>query len=113
MYWLISAYRCTLARAVIATVAFAGMRRAELLGIRVQDVNLRAGEIHLVRTKGGKSLTVVPAPAALQAIREYLEVRHKDANTDKLFCIDRGRPLGTVGLRTLMRDVASAADIRS
>jgi integrase len=70
-------------RAIWATAMYAGLRRGELLGLRWDDVDLRAGVIHVERSWDAKEGVVgpksragrrtVPIPAAL---REYL-VEHK------------------------------------
>jgi integrase/recombinase XerC len=45
-----------------------GARRMELCGIRPEDVDLEAGMVHLVRTKGGKPRSMEIGPLALAAL---------------------------------------------
>lgn len=104
-------YRCSLARALVSTMVYGGMRRSELLNIRVGDVDLRRGEIYIRCAKGGKTGTVCPNLVAMDAIRDYLRVRHV-IKGEWLWAQDRTRRLGTKGLTTLMEDLRAIAGER-
>lgn len=61
-------------RAILSTFLFHGLRREELCRLKVEDIQLRSGVIHLrVHGKGGR-LRYVPAhPGTLARINDYLE----------------------------------------
>ncbi len=61
-------------RAILATLAYHGLRRDELVKLRVKDVQVREGVPHFqVHGKGEKIRFIPIAPIALRLIREYLE----------------------------------------
>jgi len=80
---LLGAARTSLERAVILLLATTGIRRAELTGIRLPDLDLENGQL-LVRGKGARERVVPLLPETMAAIREFL-VGRNGANTDLLF----------------------------
>lgn len=60
--------------ALLMTLSTGG-RRAEIMGLRWDEVDLAAGEIQFTRTKNGKKRTVVLGPKALEALREHSKLR--------------------------------------
>jgi site-specific recombinase XerD len=61
-------------RAILAVYLFHALRRSELAGLRVADLGERRGVMHLtVFGKGSKTRFIPVHPAALSAIREYLD----------------------------------------
>jgi site-specific recombinase XerD len=74
-------------RAILATLLYHGLRRAELCSLRVADMQERRGVKHLqVRGKGSKIRFVPLHPGAASAIAEYLEVaRHSNDANGALF----------------------------
>ena len=74
-------------RAILATLLYHGLRRAELCALRVADIQERRGVKHLqVRGKGSKIRYVPLHPGAADAIAVYLEIAgHSDDATGALF----------------------------
>lgn len=74
-------------RAILATYLFHALRRAELAELRVSNLRERRGVIHLtVFGKGSKTRYVPVHPAALSAIREYLDLAgHGEDRSGALF----------------------------
>lgn len=74
-------------RAILATLLYHGLRRAELCALRVADIQERRGVKHLqVRGKGSKIRYVPLHPGAADAIAIYLEIAgHSDDATGALF----------------------------
>lgn len=61
-------------RAAILTMAYTGLRRTELLNLRVDDLEIEGGIIfYTARTKGGHERRYELPPPAFAAIREALE----------------------------------------
>lgn len=61
-------------RAILSTLLFHGLRRAELCLLKVGDIESRRGVPHLkVQGKGGKTRFVPVHPHSLQRIADYLE----------------------------------------
>lgn len=62
-------------RALIAAGAFAGLRVAELLALKPKDVDLSAGEVHVLAGKGGRRRVVALLPEAVPYLERWLDVR--------------------------------------
>lgn len=104
-----NARKITLARAVFCIFVFGGLRRTELLDLRVGDVNLPEKRLLVRNGKGSKSRTVYLGERSLTAIREWLILRPKDVSHDYLFMADRSRRLAELGLVRLFDAVKRAA----
>jgi len=74
-------------RAILSTLLFHGLRRAELCSLCVGDVQSRRGVMHFrVQGKGGKIRFVPVHPHSSQRISEYLERSgHGENSEDALF----------------------------
>jgi site-specific recombinase XerC len=80
-------------RAVIATFLFAGLRRTELMGLRLPDVQMAEGVI-LVRSGKGKRMRVIPVATPLRRLlEEWLELRPACGH-EFVFCNRLRGPLG-------------------
>jgi len=97
-------------RAVLAVLVYAGIRRAELLNIRFADLDLEAGRLRISRGKGNRWRFVPLVREAVEAIRDWLELR-PECNTDHLFTTISRRPLGVHGIQALFRKAVSHAGI--
>lgn len=79
-------------RAIVGVCLFAGLRRTEMLTLKLADVDLRNGEI-LVRNCKGRRDRIVPINTALRVIlKEYIELRTRmNIATPALFCGSLGK----------------------
>jgi integrase len=78
--------------AIVRLFLDCGMRRGELVGVEIEDVDLRLQEILLRRTKGSKPRIVPFGGKTALALRKYLRARdkHKGATTtQRLFLSTR------------------------
>ncbi len=100
--------------AILYTLYAAGLRASELTGLRVQDVNLRAGTVRCIG-KGSKERLVPMAQAALDVIKAYLAMGRpgfvKFRSEDALFLTIRGRGLSRAGLWRMIKRTALKAHI--
>lgn len=73
--------------AIVRLLLDCGMRRGELVGIDLEDLDLRHQEITLHRTKGGKARVVPFGGKSTLALRKYLRARerHSAASSPALF----------------------------
>jgi integrase/recombinase XerD len=70
-------------RAVLATLLYHGIRREELCGLRVKDLQSRQGVLHLrIKGKRGKIRFIPVNPAAQSAIEDYLNEAGHRADLD-------------------------------
>ncbi|MBV8580824.1 MAG: tyrosine-type recombinase/integrase [Candidatus Eremiobacteraeota bacterium] len=75
-------------RAILECLYSSGIRRSELLGLDVHDVDLDGRTMRVVGGKGNKDRTVPLTRAAAEAMRAYLGVRPRTPGT--AFFIGRG-----------------------
>ena len=86
--------------AIVCLMLDSGLRRGEVLTLRVKDVDLENGVVR-VFGKGGKERDVPIGSMTAEALRAYLAVRPASASP-KLFLTMTGRPLSKSGLQSLM-----------
>jgi len=70
-------------KCAITLLLSTGLRRAELVGITIPDLDLDNAQL-IVHGKGAKERVVPLTEAAIQTIRDYLAAR-PDTNSDRLF----------------------------
>jgi site-specific recombinase XerD len=93
-----------LSRAILSVLVYAGLRRQELLDLRLRDVDLEDQSILVRSGKGRKSRKVYPCQECLVALREWLVLR-EECQHDWLWALDRGRRVQHRGLQTLLAQV--------
>ncbi len=59
------------ARAILMTLYSTGMRRGELIRLRVEDIDSERMVVHIRKGKGGKDRDVPLCPKLLETLREY------------------------------------------
>ncbi len=102
-------------RAILELFYGSGLRRSELLGLSVYDIDYDRDEVRVERGKGGKGRVVPIPPVVTHWIRRYVEeVRPKLAGPqsgDALFLGQRSRPLRSGWIVLLVRRYAKRAGI--
>ena len=85
---------------------FSGLRSAEVLGLRVRDVDIGRGWVRVIG-KGDKERRVPLDPDVAGLIQTYLFAERPESDRDTLFLVakgpNRGKPLTPAGLRTVFR----------
>jgi integrase/recombinase XerD len=95
---------------LIKTLLYAGVRVAELVGIRIEDVDLDAARIRISHGKGGKG-RVVPFPHTFrETLALHITDRHKTGG-QFLFESSWKKPYSTRGVRALLARYATAAGL--
>jgi integrase/recombinase XerC len=96
-------------RAILEVLYGSGMRRAELAGLDLDNVDL-AGRTARVTGKGNKQRLVPLTEAAAMAMRSYLTVR--PSSPDRAFFLGRNkRRLGLRQVWQIVKDIAERAGI--
>ncbi|MGI8798566.1 MAG: tyrosine-type recombinase/integrase [Pseudonocardia sp.] len=97
--------------ALIRVLVDTGIRAAELLGLRVDDLDFDL-DVARVLGKGGRGRAVPFGARTGEALRRYLRMRvkHRHARSPALWLGDRG-PLAAAGLRQLLKRRAEDAGI--
>jgi site-specific recombinase XerD len=96
--------------AVIATLLFTGLRRSELLALRLEDVDLERGWIHVRKGKGRRQRRIPICAKLESAISDWLEFR-PDVSHDSLFTDRQGRRFGKDGLYLSLKRCLKTARI--
>ena len=103
-------------RAMIEAMLLGGLRRGEVLGLRLEDLRSAERRVFVVDGKGGHQRWVPISPRFFASVTEYLHrERPVDTVTDRVFVVlkgpHRGRPLTAKGLEQIMRDARRRAGL--
>jgi integrase/recombinase XerC len=71
----LSVFRCTRDRGMLAVLIYCGLRRQELLDLRLTDLNLETRSLLVQQGKGKKSRVVPLCQEAIPPLREWLAMR--------------------------------------
>jgi integrase/recombinase XerD len=90
-------------RAMVAAMVFGGLRRCEVLGLRLEDLRVAERRVFIAEGKGGHQRLVPVSSRFFAAVAAYLDAeRPAGAETDRVFVVlkgpTRGRPLSVRGL---------------
>lgn len=99
--------------AMVFVLLTSGMRRSEVLALRVEDVDLANKRAH-VRLGKGQKFRVVPLGAtAIRALREYLDGRTRLRLNDEetLFITQTGEPLSVDGCKSIFRRIEERSGV--
>jgi integrase/recombinase XerD len=100
---LLAALRTRRDRAMVEAMLLGGLRRCEVLGLRLQDLNAGERRLFIAEGKGGRERLIPVSGQFFATVGEYLEhERPRTSVTDGLFVVlkgsNRGRPLSASGL---------------
>jgi site-specific recombinase XerD len=104
-------------RAIIAVMAYAGLRVSEALALMPKDIDLEHGLITVLHGKGDKRRVVALGPSACAIVERWLTVRRSldIPRTKPLFCVisqpTMGLPVSAIYVRNLLRQLAVKASI--
>lgn len=97
-------------RAIVATLLFCGLRRAELVALKVADVDVRSEWLKIRTGKGGKGRSIPLVGEVRDALADWLELRPQVSH-DYLFTGFTGQRLGNNGVSRMFQRVAEKADV--
>jgi site-specific recombinase XerD len=97
--------------AVVRLLLDTGARAGEIVGLKLEDVNLKGGTVHLTG-KGGRSRTVPFGATTARALDRYLRARRSNrfADSPRLWLGQRG-PMSYDGIAEALRVRARAAGV--
>lgn len=101
-------------KAMLEILYATGIKVSELINIKISDINLQVGILHLY---SGKKERIIPMyPEAIKAVLNYCSKVRKmlvvDAETDELFTNMNGQPLTRQGLWKIIKYYADKAKIK-
>lgn len=93
-------------RAMVLLMLLAGLRKSEVLGLRLEDLDLARGTVFVRDGKGGRQRLVPVARAAMRAVMEYLTQERPASPSGRVFLVlkgpHRGMPVSGAGLNTIV-----------
>ena len=97
-------------KALFELMYSSGLRRSEVTGLRVKDIDFFNGIVK-VFGKGSKERLVPVTDAALDALKTYLACRKNPQRDDALFLNKNGKPLTGDGLAYIFKNTAIASHL--
>lgn len=97
-------------RALLELLYSCGMRRSELTGLKISDVDFYNGVVKVLG-KGNKERYIPVTQTALQALRDYLATRKNPRPADALFLNKNGTALTGDGLAYLVKTLSVKSNI--
>jgi len=100
---LMAALRTTRDRAMVEAMVLGGLRRCEVLGLRMGDLQVGERKVFIADGKGGRQRVVPMSSRFFASVARYLDAeRPANATTDVVFVVlkgkRRGRPLSAYGI---------------
>jgi integrase/recombinase XerD len=105
---LLGALRRWRDRAMVEAMLLGGLRRCEVLGLRMEDLRPSEGRVFIADGKGGHQRLIPISPRFFRTLSRYLDSeRLEGASTDRLFVALKGprtgEPLSDDGLEEIVR----------
>lgn len=98
-------------RAMLEVLYATGLRVSELIGLRLDGINIDAGFVRCIG-KGSKERIVPLGASAASAVAAYLRVRRVRKPTNYLFLNHRGEQLSRMGFWKILRGYSVRAGIK-
>jgi integrase/recombinase XerD len=98
-------------RALLEVLYATGLRVSELIGLRLDGINVGVGFVRCVG-KGSKERIVPLGESAAAAVAEYLRVRRVKKPTNYLFLSNRGQKLSRMGFWKILRGYGLKAGVK-
>ena len=113
---LMSALRTHRDQAMVEAMLLGGLRRCEVLGLRLGDVGVGERRVFIAEGKGGHQRIVPISPRFFATLGRYLDLeRPADSASDRLFLVlkgpNRGRALSSHGIDEIIRGARRRAEL--
>lgn len=103
---LVAALRTRRDRAMVEAMLLGGLRRCEVLGLAMNDLNPGERRVLIADGKGGHQRIVPISARFFATLADYLDHERPSADTDQLFVVlkgpRRGRPLSAAGVDEIL-----------
>jgi integrase len=111
----LAALRTQRDRAMVEAMLFGGLRRCEVLGLRLQDVAPGQRRVFIVDGKGGHQRVVPISSRFFGSLGSYLTEERPATPTERVFVVlkgpRRGAPLSAAGLDEIVRGACRRAGV--
>ncbi|MFJ7497734.1 tyrosine-type recombinase/integrase [Streptomyces sp. NPDC097727] len=96
-------------RAMVLAMLLGGLRRCEVLGLRLEDLSPGERRVFISEGKGGHQRLIPISAQFFTAVGDYLDRERSPVDHDRLFVVlrgpTRGRPLSAAGLDEILEGV--------
>jgi len=103
---LVAALRTRRDRAMVDAMLLGGLRRCEVLGLRMNDLNPGEHRALVAEGKGGHQRIVPISARFFATLADYLDHERPSSNSDRIFVVlkgpRRGRPLSAAGVDEIL-----------
>lgn len=106
-----TAYKRALTRAILAVITYGGLRRCEVIGLKVGDFKAKEEELYIREGKGGKDRTIYLCPEACYYLEAYLSLRPADCIHDYIFAWSWRDRISKGGFASILRKIHTVAGI--
>jgi len=93
-------------RAMVLLMVLGGLRKSEVLGLELADLDPEQGTVLVREGKGGRHRVCCVAPLFFQVVKRYQDEERPQTRTTRLFVVlkgpRRGQPLSVSGLNTII-----------
>ena len=113
---LMRACRTLRDRAMFEAMVLGGLRRCEVLGLRLEDLDGARRQVFIVEGKGGHQRMIPISKRFFVTVSDYLRIeRPTNATTDRVFVVlkgqRRGQPLSAEGLKQIFSSARDRAGL--
>lgn len=112
---LLGALRTGRDRAMVEAMLLGGLRRCEVLGLRLSDLDPGERRVFIAEGKGGHQRVVPISARFFETLTVYLETERPEGGSEALFVVlkgsRRGRPLSAAGLDQILRGARGRAGL--
>jgi len=112
---LMGALRTERDRAMTQAMVLGGLRRCEVLGLRLGDLRLGEWRVLIREGKGGHERLVPLSATFFSTVARYMDRERPETTSDSLFVAlkgaRRGQPLSMPGLHQIIRDARLRAEL--
>lgn len=113
---LLRALRTRRDEAMVLAMALGGLRRSEVIGLRMEDVNPGEKRLFVADGKGGHQRRVCVSDRFMSSLAAYLAEERGACDHDRVFVVlkgpRRGRPLSIAGLEQIVGSAKERARLR-
>lgn len=111
---LLGALRKWRDRAMVEAMVLGGLRRAEVLGLRFEDIRVGAKRVFVADGKGGHQRLIPMSPRFFETLAAYLDSeRPAEATTERVFVVLKGRRRGSPLTPKGLEEILTAARVRA
>jgi len=112
---LMAALRTRRDRAMVQAMLLGGLRRCEVLGLGLGDINAGERRVFIAEGKGGHQRITPISNRFFETLATYLNDERPDTSTDRVFVVlkgpRRGQPLSASGLDQVMQGARERAGL--